>query len=370
MVVDDHPLWRQGVRADLERHGVAIVVAEASDGLEAVQNARTAGPEVVVMDLQLPTMNGVEATRRLVEEEPEVRVLVLSASGEEADVLEAVKAGASGYLLKSATGGEVADAVLRVHAGEPVFSPSLAARVLDEFRRRGRKEPARLDLAQQAREVLGLVARGYTYREIARKLSISAATVRHHMQDILTRLQLGHAGSTLDEGAASAPQGPDARRILATVLFTDIVGSTELAARIGDHRWKDVLESHHALVRRQLALFGGREVDTIGDGFLATFDSPAQAIRCACAIRDVVVGLGLSIRAGLHTGEFEVVDDRVGGIAVHIGARVAALAEGGEVLASSTVKDLVAGSGIEFLDRGTHTLKGVPGEWHLYAVAG
>jgi pimeloyl-ACP methyl ester carboxylesterase len=157
-------------------------------------------------------------------------------------------------------------------------------------------------------------------------------------------------------------------RVLATVLFTDIVGSTERATELGDRRWRELLDQHHSLVRRQLERFDGREVDTAGDGFLATFDGPARAIRCADSLRVGVRALGLEIRAGLHTGECEVVGDGVRGIAVHTGARVAALAGTGEVLVSSTVKDLVAGSGIEFEDRGTHELKGVAGEWRLYAV--
>jgi pimeloyl-ACP methyl ester carboxylesterase len=157
-------------------------------------------------------------------------------------------------------------------------------------------------------------------------------------------------------------------RILATVLFTDIVGSTERAASLGDRRWRELVGEHDSLVRRQLERFQGREVDTAGDGFLATFDGPARAIRCADSVRTAVRGLGLEIRAGLHTGECEIAGDSVRGIAVHTGARVAALAGGGEVLVSSTVKDLVAGSGIEFEDRGTRELKGVPGEWRLYAV--
>jgi pimeloyl-ACP methyl ester carboxylesterase len=161
---------------------------------------------------------------------------------------------------------------------------------------------------------------------------------------------------------------PEFDRALATVLFTDIVGSTDLAFRLGDRAWQDLLEQHHVLVRRELARFRGREVDTAGDGFLATFDGPARAIRCACSVRDAVRQLGIEIRAGLHTGEIELGGDKIGGIAVHIGARVAAVARASEVLVSSTVKDLVAGSGIRFADRGIHVLKGIPGEWHLFAA--
>ncbi len=157
-------------------------------------------------------------------------------------------------------------------------------------------------------------------------------------------------------------------RVLLTLLFTDIVGSTELAASLGDQGWRTLLEKHDAAVRRELEHFRGREVNTTGDGFLATFDGPARAIRCACTIRDGMRELGLEVRAGLHTGECELVRGDVAGIAVHTAARVAALAGPGEVLVSSTVKDLVAGSGTEFEQRGDHELKGVPGEWRLFVV--
>jgi pimeloyl-ACP methyl ester carboxylesterase len=169
------------------------------------------------------------------------------------------------------------------------------------------------------------------------------------------------------ESGAWEESEPD--RALATVLFTDIVGSTAKAVELGDARWRELLADHHSLIRRQLVRFRGRELDTAGDGFFASFDGPARAIRCACAITDSVSELGLELRAGLHTGECELLDGKVGGIAVHIGARVAKQAQPGEVLVSGTVKDLVAGSGLEFEERGVAELKGVPGEWRLYAVA-
>jgi class 3 adenylate cyclase len=158
-------------------------------------------------------------------------------------------------------------------------------------------------------------------------------------------------------------------RVLATVLFTDIVDSTRRAAEIGDRDWHALLDAHDAVVRSQLARFRGREVNTSGDSFLAMFDGPQRAIRCAMAIRDAVQALGIEVRAGLHTGECEVRGEDIGGIGVHIGARVSALAEPNDVLVSSTLRDLVIGSGLEFADRGTHQLKGVPGEWRLFAVA-
>ena len=163
---------------------------------------------------------------------------------------------------------------------------------------------------------------------------------------------------------------PEPDRMLATVLFTDIVDSTARTAQLGDRRWRELIQRHDQLMRREIERHRGREVKTMGDGFLATFDGPARAIRAATSARDALRALDVEIRAGLHTGELEVMNGDIGGIAVNIGARVGALAKAGEVLVSRTVTDLVAGSGIEFADRGTHALKGVPGEWQLYAVKG
>jgi pimeloyl-ACP methyl ester carboxylesterase len=167
-------------------------------------------------------------------------------------------------------------------------------------------------------------------------------------------------------GARTAPE-PD--RVLATILFTDIVESTPIAAELGDRSWRELLERHNELVRRQLERFHGHEIDTAGDGFVASFDGPARGVRCAEAIAESVTALGLSIRAGLHTGECEVAaDGKLAGIAVHIAARISAMASAGEVLVSSTVKDLVVGSSVRFADRGGHDLKGIPGRWNLFAV--
>jgi class 3 adenylate cyclase len=162
---------------------------------------------------------------------------------------------------------------------------------------------------------------------------------------------------------------PDADRILATVMFSDIVASTERAAEMGDQGWRDVLDQHDALVRGELTAHGGREIKTTGDGFLAVFDAPTRAVRCAVAIRGELRALGVEVRIGLHTGEVELRGTDVGGIAVNIGARVAASGSGGDVMVSSTVRELVGGSGIRFVDRGEHALKGVPDRWRLFAVA-
>jgi class 3 adenylate cyclase len=174
--------------------------------------------------------------------------------------------------------------------------------------------------------------------------------------------------SFLKEVVEGKPWEAEPDRVLSTVLFTDIVGSTARAAELGDRAWRQLLQRHHEIVRSQLGRFRGKEMDTAGDGFFATFDGPARAIRCAVAIRESVRDLDLDVRAGLHSGECELVDGKAGGIAVHIGARVASLAEPGEVLVSSTVKDLVAGSGIEFSDRGEHQVKGLSEASHLFTV--
>jgi class 3 adenylate cyclase/alpha-beta hydrolase superfamily lysophospholipase len=172
----------------------------------------------------------------------------------------------------------------------------------------------------------------------------------------------------VEEFLVGSRGAPESERALATILFTDIVGSTERAAQLGDRGWRQLLERHDAAVRHQLSLHRGREVKTMGDGFLATFDGPARAIRCATAVQEEVAGLGIDVRAGIHTGEVELIGEDVGGMAVNIGARIGALAEPGEVLVSSTVRELVVGSGLEFAERGTQTLKGAPGEWRLFAI--
>jgi class 3 adenylate cyclase len=260
-------------------------------------------------------------------------------------------------------------------------------RWLEAYTRRGASPSAALDLARMntevdVREVLPSVrvpalimhrdgdrdARVEEGKFIADRIP-GARFVQLHGADHLP--WIGDQDEILDEieefltGVRPIPQ-PD--RILATVVFTDIVGSTETAAALGDDRWRDLLARHHDIVRAELARFRGREIDTAGDGFLASFDGPARAVRCASAIVSAVRELGIEVRAGVHTGECEVMDGKLTGLAVHIGARVATLAAPGAVLVSSTVRDLVAGSGIEFADRGIHRLRGIDGEWRLFAV--
>jgi class 3 adenylate cyclase len=199
-----------------------------------------------------------------------------------------------------------------------------------------------------------------------------AGARRHEVPgpDVLITLQTATLVPELERFVATLHDTTERETVLATVLFTDIVGSTEKVVELGDARWRDLVERHHALVRRHLDHFRGRELDTAGDGFFAAFDGPIRAIRCAAAIRDSVRDLGLEIRAGLHTGECELVGEKLGGVAVNIGSRIASRAAANEILVSSTVKDLVAGSPLAFEDRATAELKGLPGEWHLFALHG
>jgi class 3 adenylate cyclase len=175
-------------------------------------------------------------------------------------------------------------------------------------------------------------------------------------------------GDATEEFLTGSVSAAESDRLLATVLFTDIVGSTAQAEQMGDRRWRDLIDAHHATVRRELARYRGREAKSLGDGFLATFDGPARAVRCACAIAEAVRPLDIQVRCGLHTGEVEITSNDVLGIAVHVASRVSGLAKAGEILASRTVKDLVAGSGLRFNDRGQHSLKGLQEPVHLYAV--
>jgi class 3 adenylate cyclase len=182
---------------------------------------------------------------------------------------------------------------------------------------------------------------------------------------------LGDADAVLDEVEeflTGVRRGPEPDRVLATIMFADIVGSTQRAIAIGDKRWRGLLESYQDMAQSEVERHRGHVLDTAGDGVLASFDGPARAIRCGCAIRDGARTLDLKVRAGLHTGKCETIHGKLGGIALHIAARVAAAAGPSEVLVSSTAKDLVAGSGLQFTDRGAHGLKGVPGEWHLFAA--
>jgi DNA-binding NarL/FixJ family response regulator len=308
VLADDQALVRAGFRVLLDSQPDIEVVGEADDGEAAVRLASELTPDVVLMDIRMPSVDGLEATRRIVADErlDRTRIVILTTFDLDEYVFEALRVGASGFLLKDTDPVELVRGVRAIARGDASLSPRVARQVIEA-------------IADRA-----------------------------------------------DEPALPAGSEPD--RVLATVMFSDIVSSTERAAEIGDRRWRDVLDRHDALIRRELERHGGREVKTTGDGFLALFDAPARAIRCAVAIRDALEAEGVDVRIGLHAGEVELRGDDVGGIAVNIGSRVLGSADPGDVVASSTVKDLVAGSGIEFADRGEHALKGVPDRWRLFAV--
>jgi DNA-binding NarL/FixJ family response regulator len=308
LLADDQALVRAGFRALLDAQDDIEVVGEADNGEAALRMATDLVPDVVLMDIRMPRMDGLEATRRIVEDRQldRTRIVILTTFDVDEYVFEALRVGASGFLVKDIEPEVLLQGVRAVARGDALLSPGVTRRLIGAF-------------------------------------SASQAT--------------------------AFPSGSDPDRVLATVMFSDIVASTERAAQIGDRRWRAVLDRHDELVREQLAAHGGQQINTTGDGFLALFDAPARAIRCAVAIRDKIGALGIEVRIGLHSGEVELRGDDVGGIAVHIGARVTASASAGDIIVSSTVKDLVTGSGIGFLDRGGHILKGVPGRWRLFAVA-
>jgi DNA-binding NarL/FixJ family response regulator len=308
VLADDQVLVRAGFKALLDAQADIEVVGEADDGRAAVRLAEELAPDIVLMDIRMPGMDGLEATRMILQDEQldRSRIVILTTFDVDDYVFDALRLGASGFLVKDTEPEVLLHGVRAVARGDALLSPGVTRRLIGAF---------------AAEQTTGF------------------------------------------------PSGSGTDRILATVMFSDIVSSTERAAAIGDRRWREVLDRHDELVRRQIGEHGGREIKTTGDGFLALFDGPARAIRCATSIREELRAVGIEVRIGLHSGEVELRGNDVGGIAVSIGARVAASGSADDVVVSSTVRDLVAGSGIEFDDWGERSLKGVPDTWRLFAVA-
>ena len=376
VVADDDVLLRRGL-IELLRAGGFEVVGEAGDPATFLELVRSTMPDVAVLDIRMPpthTLEGLEAAARVrAEHGDRVAIVLLSqhVEAEQAAKLLERRSSGIGYLLKERVldPDELFDAIRRVAAGGTAIDPVVVEQLL---RRRERSEPV-ATLTEREREVLAAMAQGRSNQWIAENLHVSSKTVEAHTGRIFMKLGLEESSEDhrrvlavlayLRTGSASAP---DSR--LATVLFTDIVSSSERAARLKDAGWRTVLDSHDAVVRTQLFRFEGKEVNTTGDGFVATFDVPAQAARCAIAIIEALRPLDLAIRAGLHTGQVEARGDDIGGIAVNIAARVQALAQPGEVLVSRTVADLLTGSDVSLRARGEHELRGIPGRWALFAV--
>lgn len=420
LVVDDQ-LANVALLEDLLEQAGYMAVRGITDPRRALSEFQAFAPDLVLLDLLMPGLDGfgvMAQLRPLIPEGGFLPILVLTAEISAEAKRRALSEGATDFLAKPLDTVEVllrirnllhtralhlqlqnendvlearvqertqelADArgqvldLYRELAGRNQELHDLVGRLVstrDEASRRAeaaahdRADVSAVErLTRREHDVLRLVAQGQTNAEVARNLVVTVATVKTHIEHIIAKL--GVADRT--QAAVRAVElGLLSARALTTVLFTDIARSTELAIELGDRRWHELKQRHHDLVRRELTRFQGEEIDTAGDGFLATFDAPERAVRCACAARDAVRSLGLEIRAGLHTGEVERQGRGVSGIAVHVGARVVAAARPGEVLVSGVVRDVMAGSGLHFSDRGAHRLKGVPGDWRLFAVDG
>lgn len=389
VVADDSYLVREGLAA-LMKETDEVELVGAVDTLPALLDAvDRLRPDAVITDIRMPPTNtseGITAARQIRERYPTIGVLLLSQHLEDDYVRELLDAGAEflGYLLKERVGdlSELIRALQLVAGGGSALDPLVIDRLLAANATRRSSEVD--ELTDREGDVLRLMAEGRTNAAIAAILFVGERAVEKHISAIFQKLNLTEEAdvhrrvaavlkylSAAAERASAGGSGPSSiiERRVATVLFTDMVGSTQRAAEVGDERWGTLVASHHDLVRHELTRYRGVEIDTAGDGFLAIFDAPARAIRCASSIRESIRALGIEVRFGVHTGEIEVAGKDVRGLSVHIGARIVSLAEAGEVLVSRTVKELAAGSGLTFTDRGVHRLRGVPEEWHLFSAA-
>jgi DNA-binding NarL/FixJ family response regulator len=383
-VADDQELVRVGFRKLLETEDGIDVVGEAADGIEAVGLAKRLRPDVMLMDIRMPNLDGLEATRQLTSQ-TDTQVLILTTYDLDEYVFEALRAGASGFLLKDCPAEMLIEGIFTVARGDALLAPSITRRLISEFAHRpAPDQPAGLpELTARETEVLSRMAHGESNREISQHLYLGEATIKTHVGNILMKLNCRDRvqavvkayeagvvtpGTAEPKPAATHRHTSASHRMLATVLLTDIVASTELAGRLGDRQWTKLLDEHDRLVAREVTRHQGRIVKSTGDGVLARFDRPGNAIICAQAIHGAASAVGIQLRCGLHTGEIEVRGDDIGGIAVHIASRIAALAEPGSIWVSRTITELVAGSGIAFRPQGNHHLKGVPQPWSLYAV--
>jgi DNA-binding NarL/FixJ family response regulator len=387
VIADDATLVREGLARLLTEAGFEVV-GEASDASRLISLVRARQPDVAIVDIRMPpthTDEGLAAASEIREGYPHTGVLVLSQYLEPQYVMRLVEQEPSGvgYLLKERIGriDQLTDAVRRVASGECVVDPMVVGELLERERR---AEPI-AELTPRERQILGLMAEGRSNQGIREALWLSPKTVETHIRSLFNKLGLrdtpednrrvlavlAYLSSTdeRDDVDDLADESPAGERALVTILYTDIVGSTQKAEAVGDSAWASLIASHNRTVRTELARYSAEEIDTAGDGFLVLFDGPVHAIRCALALREKLGALGLEVRAGVHTGEVERrLGDKPRGIALHVGARILALARSGEILVSATTRDLVAGSGIEFDDRGEVELAGIEGLRRVFVV--
>jgi serine/threonine-protein kinase len=390
VIADDAVLVREGLARLLTESGFEVV-GEAGDAGALLSLVRAKHPDVAVVDIRMPpthTDEGLAAAAEIRELHPETAVLVLSQYLEPQYAMRLVEQAPAGvgYLLKERVGrvDELTDALRRVAAGECVVDRMVVQELFEHTRR----QAPLAELSPRERQILQLMAEGRSNQGIREQLWLSPKTVETHIRSLFNKLGLRDAPESnrrvlavlaylsssagrdsADDEDHVADEVPEAERALVTILFTDLVDSTQRAASIGDSAWASLVQAHNAVVRHELARFSGEEIDTAGDGFLVVFDTPASAVRCALAVQDQLKALGLEARAGIHTGEVERrLGDKPRGIAIHVGSRIMALAGRGEVLVSATTRDLVAGSGLDLEDRGVVELKGIEGERHIFAA--